>query len=109
MRNHDDLRILRGELAYQDGSVLYASRIRRGWVPSTYSQKQRAHSNCDCPGRKRQANPANTRGFELEFSKQRRYDDVLLRRQKMRGIDGARGVATYYDACSARQVRNISR
>jgi hypothetical protein len=71
MRHHDDLGILRGKLVYQDGSVLYASRIRRGWVRSIYSQKQRAQSDCDCPGRKRQANPAKIRGCELEFSKQR--------------------------------------
>ena len=84
MRDHDDLRMLRGELIYQDGSVLYASRIRRGWVPSIHGQQQRAHPDCDCPGRKRQANPAKTRRRELELSKQRRYDDVLRRRQKMR-------------------------
>jgi hypothetical protein len=71
MRNHDDLGMLRGELVYQDGSVPYASRIRRGWIPSTYGQEQRAHSNCDCPGRKRQANSAKTWGCQLEFSKQR--------------------------------------
>lgn len=71
MRDHDDLGMLRGELVYQEGRVLYASRIRRGWVPSIHRQQQRAHSDCDGPGRKRQANPAKTGGRELEFPKQR--------------------------------------